>query len=671
MGLDSALNFPSGWRLLLRGVRGRLLGSYVILVLVLLVGLAAAFSSMNLLRTHFIHTVNIVDALSETTAGIERRLDAQETSFRVYLLTGDLAYSRAFSVSAATLPALTSKADSLLVADRVGGILLRTLETNEHAWQAWAAPRLRQPAATERDSPRFVSDMAHEKALFAAVNQSEDRLTAYLAAERAEDLQASLKAANTTGGVFFWVLLITGGIVAVVAWLTIRGIMRSLDQLARAATTIGQGDLGAPIEIGGAVEFARLGAHMDWMRRRLDTQRILSEILGSSLQVDSVWAAFAADARDLVPFDQLIISEIDPDGVLLTTLYMEGPATDQIGEGRRQALAEHSLSSIEPTQRCLMHSDITVLPAESRFRDIETNLELGLRSQALIPLRSNGRTAGSLSLASTKVGVYNGERLGPLLALAPLVGAAMENARLFASLDDSNRALSMVNQELESFSYSVSHDLRAPLRSISGFSEAILEDYAEALDEDGRQYLQHVIGSAHDMGRLIDDLLHLSRVARSDIEYKEVDLSAIARDIGEDLRRTHQDHPVTFDVVDGMMVNGNPQLLAIVLQNLVGNAWKFSRGVQAPRIEVGTLDREGAAEYFVRDNGAGFDMAYAHKLFGAFQRLHSAREFEGTGIGLATVQRIILRHGGAVRAEGVVGRGATFFFTLGQAQRRP
>ncbi len=247
----------------------------------------------------------------------------------------------------------------------------------------------------------------------------------------------------------------------------------------------------------------------------------------------------------------------------------------------------------------------------------------------------------------------------------------MENARLYASLDDSNRALNVVNQELESFSYSVSHDLRAPLRSISGFSEAILEDYAEALDDDGKMYLQHVIGSARDMGRLIDDLLHLSRVARFDIEYHEVDLSRIAREVGENLRRSHQDHPVTFVVVDRMMVNGNPQLLAIVLQNLLGNAWKFTRGALAPRIEVGAAPRGGGAEYFVRDNGAGFDMTYAHKLFGSFQRLHSAREFEGTGIGLATVQRIISRHGGAERAEGVVRQGATFYFTLGQAQRRP
>ncbi len=205
--------------------------------------------------------------------------------------------------------------------------------------------------------------MLHEKALFDAVNQSEDQLTAYLTAARAQDLQSSLKAVDTSGGIFFWVLILTGGFVALVAWLTIRGIMRSLDQLVRAATLIGQGDLGVPIEIGGAVEFARLGTHMDWMRRQLDTQRVLSEILGSSLQVDSVWAAFAADVRDLAPFDQLILSELDADGALLTTLYTEGPTADHVQEASRRMLVEDSLSLVQPSQRCLVYPDISLLPS--------------------------------------------------------------------------------------------------------------------------------------------------------------------------------------------------------------------------------------------------------------------------------------------------------------------
>ena len=362
MGLDSALNFPSGWRLLFRGVRGRLLGSYVVLVLVLLVGLAAAFSSMQVLRTHFTHTVNTVDALSETVSQIEKRLDVQETSIRGYLLTGNDTFRQAFSASSEGLPALQVKAAALLAADSAGAVLLHSLENNARAWQVWAAPRLRQPAARERDSPNFVSDMLHEKALFDAVYRSEDQLTAYLVAARAQDLQSSLKAVDTSGGIFFWVLILTGGFVALVAWLTIRGIMRSFDQLVRAATRIGQGDLGVPIEIGGAVEFARLGTYMDWMRRQLDTQRVLSEILGSSLQVDSVWAAFAADVRDSGPVDQLILSELDADGALLTTLYTEGPTADHVQEASRRMLVEDSLSLVQPNQRCLVHPDISLLP---------------------------------------------------------------------------------------------------------------------------------------------------------------------------------------------------------------------------------------------------------------------------------------------------------------------
>jgi light-regulated signal transduction histidine kinase (bacteriophytochrome) len=172
------------------------------------------------------------------------------------------------------------------------------------------------------------------------------------------------------------------------------------------------------------------------------------------------------------------------------------------------------------------------------------------------------------------------------------------------------------------------------------------------------------------MGQLIDDLLHLARVARADVEYEDVDLAALARSVGEELTRAHPDRVVTLSTANGLIVRGNTRLLRIVLQNLLGNAWKFTRAVAEARIEVGTTRHDGRDAYFVRDNGAGFDMAYAHKLFGAFQRLHSVSEFEGTGIGLATVQRIIHRHGGQVWAEGAVGQGATLYFTVAQGQRR-
>jgi light-regulated signal transduction histidine kinase (bacteriophytochrome) len=225
-------------------------------------------------------------------------------------------------------------------------------------------------------------------------------------------------------------------------------------------------------------------------------------------------------------------------------------------------------------------------------------------------------------------------------------------------------AVEAVNRELEAFSYSVSHDLRAPLRSIDGFSQALLEDCAEALDDSGKRYLRHVREAAQEMGLLIDDLLKLARVARAEIARTDVDLGALARRIGDRLRLGDSERRVELVVAEGIHAIGDAGLLGVLLENLLGNAWKFTSKRDGARIEFGSYEREGHAVYFVRDNGAGFDMAHASKLFGTFQRLHAASEFPGTGIGLATVRRIVARHGGHVWAEGQVGQGATFSFTL-------
>ena len=224
--------------------------------------------------------------------------------------------------------------------------------------------------------------------------------------------------------------------------------------------------------------------------------------------------------------------------------------------------------------------------------------------------------------------------------------------------------LEAFNSELESFSYSVSHDLRAPLRSIDGFSHILLEDYADDLDEAGRDYLARVRDASQRMGRLIDDLLDLSRMTRSEMRRERLDLSALAEGLAEELKRAQPERRVEFVVEGGLVVEGDGTLLRVALENLLRNAWKFTGKQQRARIEFGVTEHEGARAYFVRDDGAGFDEAYADKLFGAFQRLHVGSELEGTGIGLATVQRIVHRHGGRVWAEGRVGHGATFYFTL-------
>jgi PAS domain S-box-containing protein len=224
--------------------------------------------------------------------------------------------------------------------------------------------------------------------------------------------------------------------------------------------------------------------------------------------------------------------------------------------------------------------------------------------------------------------------------------------------------LSAANKELESFSYSVSHDLRAPLRGIDGFSQALLEEYGNKLGDTGKTYLERVRKTTQHMGLLIDDMLKLSRITKSDFHRETVDLSHMIRMIAEAHQKNNPDRAVDVTVQEGIMVQCDPYLMKIAMENLLDNAWKFTGNVWHPRIEFGTTVRDGKTACFIRDNGAGFDMAYVGKLFGAFQRLHTTHEFPGTGIGLATVQRIIHRHGGQVWAEGEAGKGATFYFTV-------
>jgi len=220
------------------------------------------------------------------------------------------------------------------------------------------------------------------------------------------------------------------------------------------------------------------------------------------------------------------------------------------------------------------------------------------------------------------------------------------------------------NQELDAFAYSVSHDLRAPLRSIDGFSHVLLEDYAAQLDQAGQDSLHRVRAASQRMATLIDDLLKLARVTRAEMRTELVDLSGMARDIVAELQRATPERRVEFAITPGLEARGDPRLLRVALDNLLRNGWKYTAKQARPQVEFASTNVNGERAFLVRDNGAGFDMKYADKLFGVFQRLHSAAEFEGTGVGLATVRRIITRHGGRIWAEGAVDRGATFYFTL-------
>jgi PAS domain S-box-containing protein len=242
-----------------------------------------------------------------------------------------------------------------------------------------------------------------------------------------------------------------------------------------------------------------------------------------------------------------------------------------------------------------------------------------------------------------------------------LVSSAIRDVTARRAIESAHK---LANRELEAFSYTVAHDLRAPLRGMNGFAQLLLDSYGGQLDAEAQDWLQEIVSNARQMAGLIDALLALSRVARIELQRASIDLSSIARDAARRLAADDGDRPVAVTIAEGLWADADPRLARIVIDNLLANAWKFTRKVAAPRIEVGVTENGERRAFFVRDNGAGFDMAFANKLFVPFQRLHTVTEFPGTGIGLANVQRILHRHGGEIWAEGAIDCGATFYFTF-------
>ena len=343
--------------------------------------------------------------------------------------------------------------------------------------------------------------------------------------------------------------------------------------------------------------------------------------------------------------------EKDAPDVVIADLRLPDGSGLEILEGLKEIKPEASFilvtgyASLETAVAALNQGAYAYITKPFNMDEVHATIRNAIRQQRL--LLENQRLVENLQLTNKN-----------------LADEVAERTRTEEALAERTVALEAANRELEAFSYSVSHDLRAPLRGIDGFSQALLEDYVNKLDEQGKDYLTRIRSASQRMGHLIDDLLNLARFTRAEIRREAVNLSEIAKSLVAELAQREPERHVTFEIGEGLEVKGDPRLLRVALENLFRNAWKFTSKHPRARIEFGVAQRDGKPTYFVRDDGAGFDMAYKAKLFGAFQRLHKATEFYGTGVGLATVQRIVRRHGGEIWAEGEVEKGATFYFTL-------
>jgi|RhiMethySRZTD1v2_1073278.scaffolds.fasta_scaffold27232_4 PAS domain S-box-containing protein len=414
-------------------------------------------------------------------------------------------------------------------------------------------------------------------------------------------------------------------------------------------------------------------------RHRLDDLifRISNRFLLARQDQASAVDETLADVGRFVAADRCYVSLLDEPGdtySLAAEWCAEGIASKRAVRSRMPTA--NLWKGIERDE--IAYVTLSELPPESS--DVRRVLEIAsIQSSLRVSIRLEGRLLGVLGLDSVRQEKRWPDDVAVLLrVVADILGSSLareraqaEIRRLNAELGERVRErtlqLEAINQELEAFSYSVSHDLRGPLRRIEGFSRILLMSHTDRLDEQGQGLLSRVRYSIQHMGRLIDDLLKLARVNQQTFVRGEIDLSAMSRDVLASLALGEPERYVECVVADGLAINADRGLMRVALENLIGNAWKFTGNEPRARIEIGAGEVDGETVYHVRDNGAGFDTAYAGNLFGAFQRLHTPEEFEGSGIGLATVRRIMTRHGGRIWADGAPGKGAVFYFTVGVA----
>jgi len=421
--------------------------------------------------------------------------------------------------------------------------------------------------------------------------------------------------------------------------------------------------------------------------RMVSFEYLLNRRVRARLQEQVAWERLERLFANPVPLDSAaasILANLRSQGEAGHRLFGEiGAATgggDSVDEVQRRFESQLSSRILILQQNSLVEAEQLIHDAGERIDETQHRVMLITGLGLLVMAALTAATAwlfrrdvlgpiARLELATREVAAGNwsfeldvgsSDELGDMARHFDAMTRALRDS--FGQLQISNRDLVALNKELESFSYSVSHDLRSPLRSMDGFSLALLEDYGDQLDDEARDSLQRIRAASQRMGRLIDELLGLARVTRAELRIQDVDLSAIAEEIASTLAKAEPERRVRWEIDKNIHVRGDRDLIAIALQNLLANAWKFTSKVAEAVIRVGMRYEDGERVCFVADNGAGFDMAYASRLFGAFQRLHHESDFPGTGIGLATVQRVMRRHGWSLGAQASPGHGATFYF---------
>ncbi|MDB5076301.1 MAG: multi-sensor signal transduction multi-kinase [Chloroflexi bacterium] len=934
-------------------IRGHLLLGFVGVAAILIVAWLITANRLSVVGGNDTATVMTTDALTKNVFARMKLNDDEETGLRGYLLTGKPEFLQPYHAARQQLPALRQLGD-VLASQEPGALpLQKTMRQRAVAWESWAQALLRRPLPATPRSPAVIREQMQGKALNDRLRTASTDLLRLLDARRQGHLQTSIGTLDTLRTWLLGIVVAALGLLAFAGRHTIRAVTRPLVQLEQRARAIGRGDLGNPIDVRGPVELFRLAEAMERMRRQLRSQHELATSIGSTLQLDDVYAAFASYIRDMAPYERLTLSigtVVDGEPAI-STVYSTGPAIagEEIGQS---PLSAHSVArTVYVTQTPIIRDNLSDVRPEESLGDEQAALDAGLRSDAIVPLLSDGRAIGAVHLWSRQPAVYSQQVLEPIQAFAPFVAAALENARLYEKVQQAAQALReskdlyetvlssleegvilqyadgrigaanhsaarilgttvdqllgqsgydlqwtianadgpslsgdlhparealrtgkpstnilmefqtadrgqawltvnaqpllhddgpyavvcsftditvsravvgalreseerfrnavdyapigmalvsldgrllQVNQafstalgyteqelltftftelthsddlenhlpsmrravageihsyqidkryihkdghtvwirvsvsllrnaagdplhyvaqfedisqrkqaeaalvasehayrelsaelevrveartaqlemavrELEAFSYSVSHDLRAPLRAVHGFSRILLEEHKQALAPEAGRYLELVSQEAQKMGVLIDDLLRFSRLSRQPLTTQPLFMANLVQEVLDDLRFDIEGRKVEVEIGDLPRCQADPALLKQVLVNLLSNALKFTQLRETAHITVGYKEQNDEHVYFVKDNGVGFDMKYAPKLFGVFQRLHRVEDYAGTGVGLAIVQRIVHRHGGRIWADAAPDEGATFYFTLGSS----